>query len=200
VFSRIKKAERVEKMASTSDIRNGMIIKFKNGLYEVTEFLHVKPGKGAAFVRTKLKNIENGKLIENTFRTSEKIEEVRVEKQKKEYLYYDGNFYVFMDSDTYEQMHVPKEQIGELDKYLVENMEVAMKLDPDGNILGIELPVTVIQEVAECEPNVKGNTASASGKKAVTDRGLDITVPFFIERGDKIKIDTRTGEYIERVQ
>jgi elongation factor P len=186
-------------MATTSDIRNGMIINFKNDLYEIVEFLHVKPGKGGAFVRTKLKNVKTGKVVENTFRTSEKLEEVRVEKHKKEYLYYDGDFYVFMDSNTYEQMQVPAEVIGDYDKMLIENMEVAMKLDPDGNIMGIELPTTVIQEIAECEPNVKGNSASVSGKKAVTDRGLTITVPFFIEQGDKIKIDTRSGEYIERV-
>ncbi len=186
-------------MITTSDIRNGLIIKFKHGLYEIIEFQHVKPGKGAAFVRTKLKNIETGKVIDNTFRTSEKLEEIRIEKQKKEYLYFDGTFYVFMDNVTYEQKSVPSEIIGDLDKFLVENMTVAMKLDPDGNILGIELPVTVIQEIAGCEPNVKGNSASVSGKNATTARGLDITVPFFIEVGDKIKIDTRTGNYIERV-
>ncbi len=186
-------------MATTSDIRNGMIINFKNDLYEIVEFLHVKPGKGGAFVRTKLKNIKTGKVIDNTFRTSEKLEEVRVEKHKKEYLYFDGNFYVFMDSNTYEQIQVPAEIIGDYDKMLIENMEVSMKLDPDRNILGLELPTTVIQEIAECEPNVKGNSASVSGKKAVTDRGLTVTVPFFIEVGDKIKIDTRSAEYIERV-
>lgn len=186
-------------MANTSDIRNGMIIKFKDDLYEIIEFLHVKPGKGGAFVRTKLKNVKSGKVLENTFRTSEKLEEIRVEKQKKEYLYFDGDFYVFMDSNTYEQMQVPKEMIAENNKFLIENMEVAMKIDPEGEILGIELPVTVIQEIVECEPNVKGNSASVSGKKAVTNTGLDITVPFFIEIGNKIKIDTRSGEYIERV-
>jgi elongation factor P len=185
-------------MATTSDIRNGMIIRFKNDLYEIVEFLHVKPGKGGAFVRTKLKNVSNGKILENTFRTNEKLEEVRVEKHKKEYLYFDGEFFVFMDSNTYEQMTVAQSVIGEEEKYLVENMEVTMKLDPDQNILGIELPVTVIQEIAECEPNVKGNSASVSGKKAVTDRGLTVSVPFFVEVGDKIKIDTRTGEYMER--
>ncbi|HPR17578.1 MAG TPA: elongation factor P [Candidatus Cloacimonadota bacterium] len=185
-------------MATTSDFRNGMIMNFKNELYEIIEFLHVKPGKGGAFVRTKLRNVKTGKVIENTFRTSERIEEVRVEKHKKEYLYFDGDFYVFMDSNTFEQMQVTPEIIGDYDKMLIENMEVAMKLDPDGNIMGIELPTTVVQEIAECEPNVKGNSASVSGKKAVTDRGLSLTVPFFIEVGDKIKIDTRTGEYIER--
>jgi len=186
-------------MATTSDIRNGMIFKFKNGLYEVVEFLHVKPGKGPAFVRTKLKNIETGKVIDNTFRTSEKLEVVRIEKHKKEYLYFDGDFYVFMDSNTYEQIQIPKETIGDYDKYLVENMEIAVRTDPQMNIIGIELPVTVIQEIAECEPNIKGNSASVSGKKAKTDKGLDLIVPFFVEVGNKIKIDTRTGEYIERV-
>ncbi len=186
-------------MATTSDIRNGMIINFRGELFEIVEFLHVKPGKGGAFVRTKLKNIKTGKVLENTFRTSEKLEEVRVEKHKKEYLYFDGSFYVFMDITTYEQISVAAEIIGDLDKYLIENMVVGMKLDPKGEILGIELPITVVQEIAECEPNVRGNTASASGKKAVTANGLTITVPFFIEVGNKIKIDTRNGEYIERV-
>ena len=185
-------------MATTSDIRNGMIIKFKNELYEFVEFLHVKPGKGGAFVRTKLKNIKTGKVIDNTFRTSEKLEEVRVEKHKKEYLYFDGSFFVFMDITTYEQMQVSLEVIGDNKKFLVENMEVAMKIDPDGEILGIELPVMVIQEIMECEANVKGNSASVSGKKAVTNTGLSVTVPFFVEVGNKIKIDTRTGEYMER--
>ncbi len=187
-------------MATTSDIRNGMIIKFKNGLYEIVEFLHVKPGKGSAFVRTKLKNIQTGQVIENTFRTSEKFEEVRVEKNKMEYLYSDGDFFVFMNPDTYEQLQVPAKVIGDLEKYLVENIEVAIKTDPQGNILGIELPITVTMEIAECEPNFKGNSASVSGKKAVTNTGLDIIVPFFVEVGDKIKIDTRTGNYIERVK
>ncbi len=186
-------------MVGTSDIKNGLIIRFKNGLYEIVEFQHVKPGKGAAFVRTKLKNIETGKVIDNTFRTSEKLENVRVDKEKKEYLYFDGTFYVFMDIESYEQIQVPLEVIGDLDKFLIENMTVAMKFDPDKNILGIELPTTVIQEIADCEPNVKGNSASVSGKNATTSTGLSITVPFFIEIGNKVKIDTRTAEYIERI-
>jgi len=186
-------------MATTSDIRNGMIIRFKGGLYEFIEFLHVKPGKGAAFVRSKLKNLETGKVVDNTFRTSEKLDEVRVEKHKKEYLYHDGSFYVFMDINTYEQMSVDPVLLKGKENLLIENMVVTMKIDEDGNIIGVELPITVIQEIAECEPNVKGNSASVSGKKATTDRGLDLSVPFFVEVGDKIKIDTRTGEYIERV-
>ncbi len=185
-------------MASTSDIRNGMIIEFKNDLYEIVEFQHVKPGKGAAFIRTKLKNVKSGKVIDNTFRTSERLTEIRIEKHKKEYLYFDGEFYVFMDSNNYEQINVPRDVVGDLDKFMVENMEVTMKMDPQGQIVELELPTTVIQEIVECEPNVKGNSASVSGKKAVTDKGLNITVPFFVEVGNKIKIDTRSGEYIER--
>ena len=186
-------------MVSTSDIRNGMIIKFKNDLYEFIEFLHVKPGKGAAFVRSKLKNIKTGKVIDNTFRVSEKLDEVRVEKHKKEYLYFDGNFYVFMDTTSYEQISVDPVLLIGKENLIIENMVVTMKIDDEDNIIGLELPISVIQEIAECEPNVKGNSASVSGKKAITDRGLDINVPFFIEVGDKIKIDTRNGKYQERV-
>ena len=185
-------------MASMSDIRNGMIIKFKGGLYEFTEFLHVKPGKGAAFVRTKLKNLHTGQVIENTFRNSDRFEEVRVEKSKKQYLYADSDFYVFMDNDTYEQLSVPKAQLEDISKFLMDNIDVTMRMDPEGNIIGVELPISVVQEIVECEPNVKGNTASGSGKSATTETGLSLTIPFFVEKGEKVKIDTRTGEYLER--
>lgn len=185
-------------MATTSDIRNGMIIEFKNDLYEIIEFLHVKPGKGAAFVRTKLKNLKTGQVLENTFRTSDKLKEVRVEKFEMQYLYNDGTFYVFMDKETFEQKQVPMDVLTEYEPYLLENMDVVLKMDPDGNIIGVKLPLTVIQKIEDCEPNVKGNTASGGGKSATTETGLKITVPFFIEQGEKVKIDTRTGEYIER--
>ncbi|MDD3050226.1 MAG: elongation factor P [Candidatus Cloacimonetes bacterium] len=185
-------------MATTSDIHNGMVIDFKNDYYEVVDFLHVKPGKGGAFVRTKLKSLRTGQVLENTFRTSEKLTEIKVEKKKLEYLYNDGSFYVFMDSITFEQIQVPGETVQDIEVFLTENMEIVAKLSPDEEILGIELPTTVIQEIAECEPNVKGNTASGSGKSAITDKGLRITVPFFVEIGNKIKIDTRTGDYLER--
>lgn len=185
-------------MATTSDIRNGMMIEFKDGIYEIVEFLHVKPGKGNTFVRTKLRNIKTGQLLENNFRISEKLTEVRVEKSKKQYLYHDGDFYVFMDNETYEQMNIPSEVIGDLDKFLIENTEVTMKTTKDGEIIGIELPTSVVMEVSDCDPNVKGNTASGGGKNAVTQTGLKLTVPFFIEKGDLIKVDTRTGAYQER--
>jgi elongation factor P len=186
-------------MATTSDIRNGMIIEFKNGLYQVVDFLHVKPGKGGAFVRTKMKNMKTGQVLENTFRTTETLNEVRVEKSKKVFLYKDGEFFVLMDNETYEQMHVDQNVIGDKDKFLQENMEIGVLMTEGGEIIDIELPTTVIQVIKECEPNVKGNTASSGGGKvAFTETGLRIMIPFFVEAGEKIKIDTRTGEYIER--
>ncbi|MCB5268424.1 MAG: elongation factor P [Candidatus Cloacimonetes bacterium] len=185
-------------MASMSDIRNGMVIDFKDDLWEVVEFLHVKPGKGPAFMRSKLKNLRNGRLLENTFRESDSFNEVRIERTKKEYLYREGDFFVLMDTENYEQMHVDKATIGDKEKLMQENMEITVATTPSGEIIGIDLPTTVIQTIAECEPNVKGNTASGGGKVAFTETGLRIMVPFFVEAGEKIKIDTRSCEYIER--
>jgi len=185
-------------MATMADIRNGMIIEFKDDLYEVVEFLHVKPGKGPAFLRSKLKNIRTGRVLENTFRESDTFNEVRIERTKKEYLYREGDFFVLMDSENYVQMHIDKSLLGEKEKLLTDNMELIVSATPEGEIVGIELPTTVVQTIAECEPNIKGNTASGSGKVAFTETGLRLMVPFFVEIGDKVKIDTRTGEYIER--
>ncbi len=181
-----------------ADIRNGMIIEFKDDLFEVVEFLHVKPGKGPAFMRTKLKSVRSGRVLENTFRESDVFNEVRIERIKMEYLYRDGDFFVLMDVETYEQINVDAAKIGEREKLMMDNMELMVMRAPDGEILGIDLPLTVIQTIAECEPNVKGNTASGSGKTAYTETGLRLMVPFFVESGEKVKIDTRTGEYIER--
>ena len=185
-------------MATVADMRNGMIIEFKDGLYSVVEFLHVKPGKGAAFTRSKLKNVRTGKVLDNTFRDSDVMVEVRVEKTKREFLYRDGDFFILMDCETYEQLTVDKAVIGDAEKLMMENMEIGVLATAAGEILGIELPTTVIQTIAECEPNVKGNTASGSGKVAFTETGLRLMVPFFVEAGEKIKIDTRSSEYIER--
>ena len=185
-------------MATMADIRNGMIIEFKDDLYEVVEFLHVKPGKGPAFMRTKLKNVRTGKVLDNTFRDSDNFNEVRVERTKKEFLYREGDFLVVMDSETYDQMHVDSKVLGDQDKLLTDNMEIMVMTAPNGEVLGVDLPTTVVQTIAECEPNVKGNTASGSGKVAYTETGLRLMVPFFVEAGTKIKIDTRTGEYLER--
>ncbi|MDD2228069.1 MAG: elongation factor P [Candidatus Cloacimonetes bacterium] len=185
-------------MSSISDVRNGMIIEFKEGLYEIVDFLHVKPGKGPAFMRTKLKNVKTGRVLDNTFRESDNFVEVRLERTKKEYLYREEEFLVLMDSENYEQMHVDASILGDKENLISENMEVMVLTTPTGEVLGIDLPTTVIQVIAECEPNMKGNTASGSGKVAFTDTGLRLMVPFFVEVGEKIKIDTRNGEYIER--
>ncbi len=185
-------------MASTADFRNGMVIVYKDNLYEIVEFLHVKPGKGGAFVRTKLKNIRTGQVIDNTFRSGEKVEEVRVEKKKMEYLYNDGLHYVVMNPDTFEQVELNQDLFGEK-KYLIkENMEIAL-IQTDDEVIDIELPTTVNLEVVECEPGVKGNTATNVTKSAVLETGLEVQVPLFINKGDVLKIDTRTSEYLERV-
>jgi len=185
-------------MATMADIRNGMIIEYKDDLWEIVEFLHVKPGKGSAFTRTKMKSLRTGKVVENTFRDSDNFPEVRCERTKKEYLYREGDFFIFMDRETYEQITVDLAKIGDLEKLMMDNMEVMVLTAPSGEILGIELPTTVVQTIAECEPNVKGNTASGSGKVAFTETGLRLMVPFFVESGEKVRIDTRTGQYIER--
>jgi len=186
-------------MASTADFRNGMIINFKNDLYEIVEFLHVKPGKGGAFVRTKLKNVKTGAVLENTFRAGEKVEEIRIEKHKMEYLYYDGTNYVIMDPVSYEQLEVSEELLGDKKLYFKENIEIAV-LTNNGEIISVELPTTVNLKVTECEPGVKGDTVSRSTKGAVLETGLKVNVPMFINQGDVVKIDTRTGEYIERIK
>ncbi len=186
-------------MASTADFRNGMIINFKNDLYEIVEFLHVKPGKGGAFVRTKLKNVKTGAVLENTFRAGEKVEEIRIEKHKMEYLYYDGTNYVIMDPVSYEQLEVSEELLGDKKLYFKENIEIAVLTNND-EIISVELPTTVNLKVTECEPGVKGDTVSRSTKGAVLETGLKVNVPMFINQGDVVKIDTRTGEYIERIK
>jgi len=186
-------------MASTADFRNGMIINFKNDLYEIVEFQHVKPGKGGAFVRTKLKNVKTGAVLDNTFRAGEKVEEIRLEKHKMEYLYYDGNNYIIMDPTTYEQVGIPEDFLGDKKFYFKENIEIAVLTNND-EIISVELPTTVNLKVTECEPGVKGDTVSRSTKGAVLETGLKANVPMFINQGDVVKIDTRTGEYIERVK
>ncbi len=186
-------------MATMQDLRNGMLIEFKDSVYEIVEFLHVKPGKGPAFTRAKLKSLKNGRVIDNTFRDSDKFNEVKAEKTKKNFLYHDGDFYVFMDKESYEQISVPNDVIGDLEKFLTENIEVTMLMDMNSNILGIDLPITVEMEIVECEPNVKGNTAASNSKSATTNTGLAISIPFFVEVGTRIRVDTRTGDYIERI-
>lgn len=187
-------------MADTSDFRNGLIIKFKNDLYTIVEFQHVKPGKGGAFVRTKVKNLKTGKVLDNTFRSGESVETVRVERKKYQFLYKESGGLVLMDNETYEQITVPAEQFGEGEKFLKESEEVEVLLDDEDKIILVELPVFVYLKVTETEPGFRGDTATNVMKPATLETGAQIQVPLFINEGDMLKVDTRTGEYSERVK
>lgn len=187
-------------MADTSDFRNGLIIKFKNDLYSIVEFQHVKPGKGGAFVRTKLKNLKNGKVLDNTFRSGESVETVRVERKKYQFLYRESGGLVLMDNETYEQITVPAELFGEGEQLLKESEEVEVLLDDADQIIDVELPVFVYLTVTATEPGFRGDTATNVMKPATVETGATVNVPLFINEGDTLKIDTRTGEYAERVK
>lgn len=185
-------------MADTSDFRNGMVIKYKNDLYKIIDFLHVKPGKGGAFVRTTLKNIFTGQQIENTFRAGEKVEEVRIVAQQMQYLYTENDLYYFMNNDTYEQIPVPKEVLGDNLQFLKENQQVKLLFNEDRPI-DSEMPIHVELEVTKTDPGLRGDTATGGSKPATVETGYSVQVPLFINEGDIIKIDTRNGEYVERV-
>ncbi len=187
-------------MADTSDFRNGLIIKFKGDLYSIVEFQHVKPGKGGAFVRTTLKNLRTGRVLDNTFRAGEKVETVRVERRKYQYLYRDGDSLVVMDNETYEQINVPVELFDGGEKFLKEGEEVDILVDDNEQIVTVEIPITVQLKVVETEPGFKGNTATNALKPAKLETGTTVQVPLFINEGDILKIDTRKGEYLERVK
>ena len=180
------------------DVRNGTTFEMDNGVYKVVEFQHVKPGKGAAFVRVKMKNVISGAVLERTFNPSEKLQGAEIEKREMQYLYNDGDLYYFMDNDTYEQLPLNKEQLGDSLKYIKENMSVKV-LSFKGKVFSVEPPMFVELEVTYTEPGFSGNTTTTSGKPATLENGLEISVPLFIEIGDIIKIDTRTGLYMERI-
>ena len=180
------------------DFRNGTTFEMDGGVFRVVEFQHVKPGKGAAFVRTKLKNVINGSVLEKTFNPSEKLQGAEIEKRDMQYLYNDEDLYYFMDNETYDQMPLNKDTLGDCLKYLKENMEVTI-LSYKGKVFAVEPPTFVELEVTYTEPGFAGNTTTTSGKPATLENGLEISVPMFINIGDVIKIDTRTGEYMERV-
>lgn len=188
-------------MADTSEIRNGLCIRFNHDIYTVVEFLHVKPGKGAAFVRTKLKSMTTGKVLDNTFPSGAKLEVVRVERRKYQYLYPDGEDLVFMNTESFEQMNVPKTKIDGVD-FLKEGETVEMVFDTDTeNILQAELPMFVVMTVTYTEPGLKGDTASGNAlKPAIVETGAEVKVPLFITTGEVIKVDTRTRTYVERVK
>ncbi|MCL5027753.1 MAG: elongation factor P [Bacteroidetes bacterium] len=186
-------------MADTSDFRNGLIIKFKNDLYSIVEFQHVKPGKGGAFVRSTLKNLRNGKVLDNTFRAGEGIDIVRVERRKYQYLYRDGDFLVCMDNDTFEQINIPSEFFGTGVEYLKESEEVEILFNGD-DIINVEIPIFVNLKVIETEPGFRGDTATGATKPAKLETGATINVPLFINVDDVLRVDTRVGGYVERVK
>ena len=180
------------------DIRNGTTFEMDNSVYKVVEFQHVKPGKGAAFVRTKLKNVINGSVLEKTFNPSEKLQGAEIEKRDMQYLYNDGELYYFMDNTTYEQIPLNKEELGDALKYIKENMSVKI-LSFKGKVFAIEPPIFVELEVTYTEPGFSGNTSTSANKPATLENGTVIGVPLFVNIGDVIRIDTRTGEYMERI-
>lgn len=185
-------------MISAGDFRNGITIELDNNIYQIIEFQHVKPGKGAAFVRTKLKNVINGGVVEKTLRPTEKCPQARIDRKDMQYLYSDGDLFNFMDTETYDQIALNKETVGDALKFVKEN-EMCKVCSHNGNVFSVEPPLFVELEITDTEPGFKGDTATGATKPAVVETGASVNVPLFVDRGDKIKIDTRTGEYLSRV-
>ena len=184
-------------MISAGDFRNGVTFEYDGGVYQIIEFQHVKPGKGAAFVRTKIKNVISGGVVEKTFSPTDKMPKAHIERKDMEYLYNDGDLYYFMDPETYEQLPVSADQVGDALKFVKENMQVKI-LSFKGNIFGIEPPNFVELAITETEPGFAGNTATGATKPATLETGATVMVPLFIDNGEVIKVDTRTGEYMGR--
>ncbi len=182
---------------STAKFKAGLTIEVDNAIWKILDFQHVKPGKGGAFVRTKLKNLRTGAVQEKTFRSGAKMEKAEINTMKMQYLYDDGNGLVFMDTDTYEQLTIPREAAEEAMKYMQPNMEVQI-MQYKGETIGIDIPKTVTLEVAETEPGIKGDTASGGSKPATMSTGVTLQVPFFVNQGDKVVINTTDGTYISR--
>ncbi len=186
-------------MGSTSDFRNGLIIRFNNVLHQIVEWRHHKPGKGGAMVLTKLKNLKTGSTFENRFRPGESVDVVRIERRKYQYLYPEGGDLCFMDQETYDQIHVSSDVFGDSVRFLKEGEICEIALDGEEPISG-ELPITVNLAVTETDPGLRGDTATGGTKRATVETGAIVNVPLFIEQGEVLKIDTRTGEYLERVK
>ena len=187
-------------MASTADIRNGLCIKYNNDIYKIIEFLHVKPGKGPAFVRTKMKSLTNGKVLDNTFSAGHKIDTIRVETHTFQFLYAEGDDYHFMNTESFEQITLDKKILDAPD-LLKEGTNVTIQINTETDSpLAVDMPASIILEVTYAEPGVKGNTATNATKPAKVETGASVNVPLFINEGDKIKIDTATGSYMERVK
>ena len=185
-------------MIAAGDFKNGVTVEIDGNIYQILEFQHVKPGKGAAFVRTKLKNIISGGVIEKTFRPTEKFPKAHIDRKDMQYLYQDGDLYNFMDVETYDQIALDKEVVGDALKFVKEN-EVVKVCSHKGNVFSVEPPLFVELEVIETEPGFAGNTAQGATKPATVETGAQVMVPLFVNQGDKLKIDTRTGEYLSRV-
>jgi elongation factor P len=184
-------------MVSAGDFKNGITIELEGNIYQIIEFQHVKPGKGAAFVRTKLKNIKSGGVVEKTFRPTEKFENAHIDRKEMQYLYQDGDLYYFMDSETYDQIAINADVIGDALKFVKEN-ENCKIASHNGSVFAVEPPISVDLLVTECEPGVKGDTATGATKPCTVETGATLNVPLFINQGDMIRIDTRTGEYSSR--
>ena len=185
-------------MVSAGDFINGVTLEMDGNIYQIIEFQHVKPGKGAAFVRTKLKNIINGGVVEKTFRPTEKFPTARIDRVEMQYLYNDGDLFYFMNTETYDQIALNNETIGDALKFVKEN-EMVKVCSHNGNVFAVEAPLFVELEVTDTEPGFKGDTATGATKPATVETGAVVYVPLFVETGDKLKIDTRTGEYLSRV-
>ena len=185
-------------MATTNDLKNGMVLKIDNQLWQVVEFQHVKPGKGPAFVRTKMKNVLSGKTIDKTFNAGVKVETATVDRRDMSYLYNDGEFFVFMDDDNYEQVEILEDIVGDAKKFMLEGQKVIVSFN-EGNVLFVELPPQVTLEITYTEPGLQGDRSNAGTKPATVETGAEIQVPLFLEQGTKVKVDTRTGEYVSRV-
>ena len=185
-------------MISAGDFRNGVTIEYDNNVYQIIEFQHVKPGKGAAFVRTKLKNIKSSGVIEKSFRPTEKFPQARIDRKDLQYLYADGDLFYFMDTENYEQMALNSETVGDALKFVKEN-EMCKICSHNGSVFSVEPPLFVELEITETEPGFKGDSATGASKPATVETGAQVFVPLFVNQGDKIKIDTRTGEYLSRV-
>ncbi|ARD41658.1 elongation factor P [Actinomyces gaoshouyii] len=185
-------------MATTNDLKNGLVLNLEGQLWQVVEFQHVKPGKGPAFVRTKLKNVLSGKTVDKTFNAGLKIETATVDRRDMQYLYKDGDDYVFMDVKSYEQTNVPSDVVGDAATFLLENQEVIVAFH-ESSVLFVEMPPSVVLTIAHTEPGLQGDRSNAGTKPATVETGAEIQVPLFVNTGDRVKVDTRSGSYISRV-
>jgi elongation factor P len=185
-------------VATSNDIKNGTVLRIDGNLWSVIEFQHVKPGKGGAFVRTKMKNVLSGKVVDKTFNAGIKVETANVDRRDFQYLYMDGEDFVFMDTDTYDQVNVPSATVGDAKDYMLEGMNV-MLASNDGTPLYIELPTSVVLEITYTEPGLQGDRSTGGTKPATLETGAEIQVPLFLEQGVRVKVDTRTGDYLGRV-